>query len=123
MVGRYEIMQGTGTVTVEKQGLYYHFSCRCRLSGEVMHRLVVTTDRGTVDLGVCVPMDGRFGVERKLPVKRFGEDPCFQLLPKHDRMQGRFVPVYPEEPFAYLSKLKNAFLTTRNGAVGIVIAE
>ena len=123
MVGRYEISQGTGAVTVEKQGLYYHFSCRCRLSGEVMHRLVVTTDAGRVDLGVCVPMDGQFGVERRVPCKRFGKDPKFQLLPKHERMQGKFVPIYPEEPFAYMTKLKNAFLDVRDGQIGIVIAE
>ena len=126
MVGRYEIRQGTGTVgvvSVEKQGLYYHFSCRCRLTGEVMHRLVVTTDTGRVDLGVCVPMEGQFGVERKLPCKRFGSDPSFQLLPKHEGMQGRFVPIYPEEPFAYMTKLKNAFLANQNGQIGIVIAE
>lgn len=123
MVGRYEISQGTGTVTVEKQGLYYHFSCRCRLSGEVMHRLVVTTDAGRVDLGVCVPMEGQFGIERKVPCKRFGKDPSFQLLPKHEGMQGRFVPIYPDEPFAYMTKLKDAFLATLDGQVGVVIKD
>lgn len=123
MVGSYEIQQGTGTVNVTKKGLYYRFSCRCKLSGEVMHRLVVRTDAGQVDLGVCVPMEGSFGVEKKVPCKRFGNNPSFQLMPKHEGMQGRFVPIYPEEPFDYLSKLKNAFLEIRNGQVGIVISE
>ncbi len=127
MVGTYEIRQGhraVGAVRVEKQGLYYHFSCRCELTGEVMHRLVVVTDSGKADLGVCVPMDGRFGVEKRLPCKQVGGgSPQFQLLPKHERMQGRFVPIYPEEPFSYMAKLKDAYLATRNGQVGIVIAE
>ena len=123
MVGNYVLAQGTGYVTVTKEGLYYRFSCRCKLTGDVMHRLVVTTDAGNGDLGVCVPMEGKFGVERKVPSKRFGANPQFQLLPKHERMQGRFVPIYPEEPFAYMSKLKNAFLATQNGQVGIVISE
>lgn len=127
MVGSYEIKQGTrsiGTVRVEKQGLYYRFSCRCQLTGEVMHRLVVTTDSGRVDLGVCVPMDGMFGVEKRIPCKRVGEGrPEFQLMPKHEGMQGKFVPIYPEEPFAYMAKLKDAFLATQNGQLGIVIAE
>lgn len=127
MVGRYEIRQGTGsvgTVTVEKQGLYYHFSCRCYLSGEVMHRLVVVTDGGRTDLGVCVPMEGSFGVEKRIPCKRLGTGiPEFQLQPKHEGMQGKFVPIYPEEPFAYMSKLKNAFLAVQNGQQGIMITE
>ncbi len=88
-----------------------------------MHRLVVTTDAGRVDLGVCVPMEGQFGVEKKMPCKRFGNNPSFQLLPKHEGMQGKFVPIYPEEPFAYMTKLKDAFLASRNGKVGIVIPE
>lgn len=127
MVGRYEIRQGdrrTGTVTVEKQGLYYHVSCRCQLSGEVMHRLVAVSDAGQTDLGVCVPMEGGFGVEKRIPCKRMeGKNVQFQLLPKHERMQGRFVPIYPEEPFAYMAKLKDAFLDVRNGQPGLVITE
>ena len=127
MVGTYPICQGqgrVGTVTVEKQGLYYCFSCRCSLSGEVMHRLVAVTEAGQVDLGVCVPMDGAFGVEKRIPCKRLGTGkPEFQLVPKHEGLRGQFVPVYPEEPFAYLSRLKNAFLATRAGQVGIVIDE
>lgn len=126
MVGTYQIGQGSsqGTVTVEKQGLYYHFSCRCRLSGEVMYRLVAVTEEGKVDLGVCVPMDGVFGVEKRIPCKRVGTGrPEFQLLPKHEGMQGRFVPIYPEEPFAYMTKLKDSFLAVRSGQVGIVVGE
>ena len=123
MVGNYELSRGTGRVAVTREGLYYRFSCRCKLTGDVMHRLVVTTDAGNVDLGVCVPMEGGFGVERKVPCKKFGANPQFRLLPKHENMQGRFVPIYPEEPFAYMTKLKDAFLATQNGQVGIVISE
>ena len=125
--GRYEILQGgqvQGTVTVEKRGLYYRFSCRCRLSGEVMHRLVAVTETGRTDLGVCVPMDGVFGVEKRIPCKQLGSGtPEFQLIPKHESVHGRFVPVYPEEPFSYLAKLKDAYLATQNGQVGVVIGK
>jgi len=123
MVGVYEIKQGTGTVRVTKEGLYYRFSCHCQLSGEVMQRLVVLTDSGRTDLGVCVPVGDGFGVERKLPCKHFGKNPQFHLCPKHEGMKGKYVPIYPEEPFAYMTKLKNAFLAERNGQIGIVISE
>lgn len=129
MVGTYEVRMGAkpaGTVTVEKEGLYYRFSCRCKLTGEVMHRLVVTCGEAREDLGVCVPMDGQFGVEKKIPCKRLGTGtPEFQLLPKNEKQpdQGKFVPIYPEEPFSYMAKLKDAFLTTQAGQLGIVIRE
>ena len=125
MVGTYEIRLGSavvGNAEVEKQGLYYRFSCRCRLTGKTMYRIVVSCGAGQVDLGVCIPMEGQFGVDRKLPCKHFGEGPpSFLLLPKHQCPRGKFVPVYPEEPFAYMSKLKDAFLEIRDGQAGIVI--
>ncbi len=127
MVGTYEIKQGTrcvGKVTVDKQGLYYRFSCRLQLSGEVMHHLLVTCGEKTEDLGVCVPMDGQFGVEKKIPCKRLGSGiPEFRLLPKHQKMHGKFVPVYPEEPFSYMARLKDVFLEIRDGQVGVVLRE
>ena len=127
MVGTYEIKQGTrciGNVSVEKQGLYYRFSCRCNLTGEVMHHLLVTSGGKSEDLGICVPVDGQFGVEKRIPCKRFGGgEPEFQLLPKHQKMQGKFVPVYPEEPFSYMTRLKDAFMEIRDGQVGLVFRE
>lgn len=127
MVGKYEIRQGDrtlGYVAVEKQGLYYRFSCRCRLSGAVMHRLVVSCGGKNEDLGVCVPMDGAFGVEKKIPCKRLGAGtPEFQLLPKHEKPEGKFVAVYPEEPFSYMARLKDAFLAHQAGQLGIVLKD
>lgn len=74
MLERFEIRQGeraVGWARVVKQGLYYHFSCRCRLTGEVMHRISVRCGDREEDLGVCVPMDGQFGLEKRVPCKRF----------------------------------------------------
>lgn len=128
MVGTYEIRQGDkciGRVIVEKQGLYYRFSCRCRPDGEIMYRLTVSCGGEREDLGVCVPMDGQFGVEKKVPCKRFGDGtPEFRLLPKNEKVQqGKFVPVYPEEPFAYIRRLEGAFLAHQAGQLGIFIRE
>ncbi len=125
MVGRFDVKIGdvpVGTVSVEKQGLYYYFSCRCRLSGRGMHRLVVSCGGTKADLGICVPLEGVFGLDKRLPCKRFSPGkPEFALIPRGN--QGKFVPVYPEEPFAYMSKLKDAFLEIRDGQAGIVITE
>ena len=109
---------------MEKQGLYYHFSCRCRLGGATMQRVMVACGEKKVDLGICVPMGNVFGLEKKVPCKQFGEgSPQFFLTPRPQCSGGKFVPVYPEEPFAYMSKLKGAFLEIRNGQMGIVLAE
>ena len=76
------------------------------------------------DMGILVPMDDGFGMNTKVPVKRIGEGtPEFILTMKHDRMSGVFVPIYPEEPFAYISKLKNAYLVKQEGKTGICFTE
>ena len=127
MVGNYEIHQGDrlqGKVTVVKEGLYYRISCRCRLSGDVMHHLVVRSGGRETSLGTCVPMDDGFGVEKKISCKSLGQGtPEFLLLPKHETVAGKFVPIYPEEPFSYMERLKVAFLARQGGQLGIVIKE
>ena len=125
MVGVYEIKEGTNTVgkaTVEQQGLYYKISCRCQLTGKGMHRLTVFCNEKQEDLGTLVPVDGAFGLEKKIPVKRLGEGtPEFCLLSRNGSEDRKFIPVYPEEPFSYMSRLKDAYLERRNGQLGIVI--
>lgn len=127
MIGTFEIRKGSspiGKVTVERQGLYYRITCRCSLTGEVMHHLVVSSGEKREDLGTLVPFDGAFGLEKRIPVKKLGEgEPEFHLLPKHSSPDGKFVPVYPEEPFSYMSRLKNAYLEARNGQVGLCFRE
>ena len=78
----------------------------------------------TVDLGLCVPMDGGFGVDTQIPVKRMGDgELSFHLMPKHQRISGRFVPVFPDEPFAWIQMLQKAHLARQDGQIGIVLAE
>ena len=116
--------QAVGTAAVERQGLYYRFDCRCRLSGDVLCRVTVACNGHHENLGILVPMGSQFGLTTKLAVKKLGEGPFeFRVLPKHPSGQGQFIAVYPEEPFAYLSRLKDAFLEVRNGQAGVVIPD
>lgn len=125
MTGTYEIMEGdrlVGRAKVERQGLYYHFSCRCKLSGEVVYRIIVRCGGKEANLGICVPVDGEFGTDKKVPVKSLGEGRLeFLLLPKHEDIRGKFIPIHPEEPFAYIHRLQDAFLERRGENLGIVI--
>ena len=89
-----------------------------------MQRIMVACGEKKVDLGICIPMGDVFVVDKKVPCKQLGEgNPEFYLTPRPQHSGGKFVPVYPEEPFAYMSKLKGAFLEIRNGQMGIVIKE
>lgn len=127
MEGNYGVYFGNqlaGKVQVQRQGLYYRFTCCCRLSGDVVCRLRVTCGDRRESLGVVVPMDGGFGLDTRLPVKRLGEgEMAFTLVPKHEVPEGTFVPIYPEEPFAYIERLKEGFLAKKGEQVGVVLKE
>lgn len=112
-----------GRAQVTRQGLYYRVICRCSLSGEVMYRLECACGSRSTSLGILVPCESGFGLETRFPVSRVGEGMLtFTLQPKHDPLAGRtFVPISPEEPFAYLARLKDAFLETRDGKKGASI--
>lgn len=128
MVGRYELFLGDqtiGTVDVSREGLYYRFRARCRLTGAVVCRAAVVCGNVQESLGVMVPVgSAEFGLDTRLPCKRFSEGkPKFLALPRHGEVKGKFVPISPEEPFRYLQRLKDAYMEVRNGQVGVVIKE
>lgn len=114
-----------GKVQVERQGLYYRIHCRCQMTGEIMCCLQAQCGDRQENLGVVVPMDGGFGLDTRLPVKRLGEgELSFTLTPKNGQAQkGTFIPLAPEEPFAYISRLKDAFLERQGNVLGVVIPE
>ena len=123
----YQILMGgkeIGTAKVTRQGLYYCFDCRCDLSGEVICRLTVTCGEKIHNLGIPVPEGDTFALRTRLPVKQLGEGKLrFQAQPNHRSVEGQFVPISPEEPFAYLSRLQDAFLEFREGVPGVVILD
>jgi hypothetical protein len=114
--------QVVGVVTVERQGLYYCFDCRCRLPAGSLCRMVAEQGLRREKLGILVPQGGVFCLKAKLAIKRFGEGEfLFRVLPKYPTGLGFFAPVYPDEPFKYISRLKSAFLEIRNGQLGVFI--
>lgn len=127
MIGTYDILLGgqpVGKATVSQQGLYYCFQCCCHITGEIMYKLTVTCGDKTESLGLLIPDGGRFVLSTRIPVKKLGQGtPVFHAVPRHGEMKGKFVPVYPDEPFSYISRLHTAFLEKRNGQPGIVLQE
>lgn len=113
--------KAVGKVQVLRQGLYYHIVCCCILSGEVKRLWVSCGDKQEC-LGVLVPVGGGFGLETRVAVKRLGEgELVFSLEQKRSNPEGKFVPIVPEEPFAYIERLKEAYLVKKNGQAGIIL--
>lgn len=127
MVGDYQVYFGNqpcGKVQVRRQGLYYRFTCRCRLTGDALCRLLVSVGTHQENLGVLVPVEGGFGLDTRIAAKRFGEGtPSFTVVSSREQMQERFVPITPEEPFAYIERLKTSFLVRKYGKLGILLTE
>ena len=125
MEGTYDVMMAgdnKGTVAVKSHGLYYVFECSCRLTGEVMCDLIMRIGDSCVKLGLLTPQNGRFSLNAKLPKKRLGHGmPVFSLQPRHCKTDEQFVPIYPEEPFHYLSRLEKAYLVRKDGQIGLLI--
>lgn len=115
--------QKVGKVQVLRQGLYYRFICRCKLNSQLMWRLYVTCGGDKLNLGVVVPMEDGFGLETRIPAKRIGEGEMeFVLLPKHETYSS-FIPIYPQEPFAYIEQIKNGYLSIKDGQMGLLLTK
>lgn len=111
-----------GKVQVRKQGLYYLFVCRCQLSGDIICCLKAVFPEEEQKIGVLVPMDCGFGLQKKIPVKHFNGKPVrFLACVKGEEAAGIFAPIYPDEPFMYIEKLKDAYLARKNNQVGAVV--
>ena len=113
-----------GKITVQRKGLYYHFHCRCVPDRDDVYRVMVSCNGNAESLGILVPSEGAFILNTRLPVKRIGEGSLdFRLVPTREptTSAGIFVPIIPEEPFSYISRLKDSFLVVQNGQAGIEI--
>ena len=121
----YDVFLGNlavGKVYADRQGLYCRFRCRCHVAGGSICSLAVLCANEEIHLGILVPAGDAFVLETRIPVKRLPEGEFrFVLLPRHRELEGKFIPLSPQEPFAYLSRLKDAYLEKRDGSIGIVI--
>lgn len=105
-----------GKAYVTQQGLYYRIQCRCAMSTDVMHNLVVSCGDQQESLGVLIPFGQEFGLDTKLAMKRLGKGLLqFRIVPKHSKAE-QFVPLSPEEPFAYIRRLRECYLVRHKSA-------
>jgi len=103
-----------GEAIVTRRGLYAYFDCRCQLSGQIIYRLTVDSGSCSEILGIPVPEDGHFVLRTRLPLKRLEPRSIhIRAVPKKSGLSGKLIPLSPEEPFSYISRLQNAFLETQ----------
>ena len=126
MNGVYDILRGgekIGKAEVRREGLYYHFLCTCDLTGVVIYRLTISCGGKTENLGIPIPEADCFCLKTRLPVSRFPEgEPIFRAVPRHPQVE-MWVPISPEKPFEYISRLRDAVLERRDDTVGVLIKE
>lgn len=123
MEATYEILLGddpVGTTSITKKGLYYEIVCVCNLSGHVPFRIEMRTSDAHIDLGLCYRKGEKIGLKTRVSVKQVGSAPFrFVAVPHKEYIERSFIPIRPEEPFAYIKRLENAYLTYRNKVPGI----
>lgn len=109
-----------GKVQLLRQGLYVRIICRCTVPGDQVLRLYAVLGDKRENLGVVVPDGDGFLLDKKIPAKRLGEGKLkFLLSSGSGQRPGKFVPICPEEPFFYIDRLKDAFLQSEHGKIGI----
>ena len=111
-----------GKVSVIRQGLYYSFQCRCILKKDDIYRLILSQDNLEESLGILVPSGDSFVLATRIPAKRLPEGEWrFHITSKRNPVPENFAPISPDEPFSYISRLKDSFLIYHNGQLGIRI--
>jgi hypothetical protein len=89
---------------------------------EDVYRLILSSGDQQENLGILIPEGESFVLTRSVPVKQFRKGEWFfRIVPKEHTVTGTFVPISPDEPFAYINRLQEAFLVHHNGQPGIEI--
>ena len=124
MIKRYEVYEYddvAGTVVLGRRGLYWAVSCRCDAKKGRGKRLTARGETVCIDLGLLYPLDGSFGLETSVAVKRLGEgEICFFL--ESCNSCGEWIALVDQKPFAYLSQLEHCRFCIRDGKKGVLLS-
>ena len=127
MESYYEVYLGNkqvGKVQIIQQGLYRRVICRCRMQDTGIYRLYAVFGGRQENIGVIVPDGEGWILDKKIPEKRLrGDIERFVLSDNRNVQHESFVAISPEEPFLYIDRLKNAFLESENGRIGVRIQQ
>lgn len=109
-----------GIAKVQKDGLYYRISCRCKYSSG-LYQIWVTGEQGTVNLGTCVLSGKEIGLDTRIAVKRLATIKTFEMNEKYQE-EPKWIPLTPNTPIK-LSILGKSYLFQKNGAWGLTVKD
>ena len=113
-----------GTAKIEKTGLYYTIVCNCQMPDSEIYRILLKNGKEIVDLGICIPYQGSFGIRKKLPVKKINDSELsFELVKCREKQPGLWIELECDKPFPYLSKLEKTVLHREENRVYAFIQE
>ena len=116
--------QVIGEVTVHREGLYYRFSCTCKLPQPGLYRLTTQCDDREIALGILVPESGMFALQTKIAGKKFLTPPTkFLVVPCKETRRARFIPLCADAQFDHISELEYARLSVQDDQIGIVLPQ
>lgn len=113
-----------GSVCITKEGLYTRFLCQCRLPDNHIYRLSLSCNGQKTDLGICVPQGEYYTVNKIVKSRQIGDgEMCFQIIPTTEKTKDSFIPLLPNQPFDYISKIENMILCVDNDGYGVLIED
>ena len=123
MSENYPVLLGNaciGQACVSRQGLYYQITCSCRLSGEAVCRILVSSGDKEESVGILVPENGKFAVRSRIAASSLGSGVLsFRAVPKLTEINDSFIPIRPDEPFALIACLDEMSLEKRGAVTGL----
>jgi len=121
----YDVFSGgqrVGSVQLRKRGLYWQFDCHCKPVGKQVFRLEMKMGDQWKSLGIPVPEGECWCLSTRIPIRQMENSAeKFRLTPLGEAPKGRFLPVYEQQPFPELSRVRKGKLAIRDGVVGILL--
>lgn len=113
-------VEDTGHVAVSREGLYYRFQCRVKLPANRICRLQLCGDHDRIDLGILIPVNGLYELDKKIPAKYLKDESfTFKLIDKQSK--DKFIPIFENKPFSHICQIHNGCFCVRDGIPGILI--
>ena len=127
MVGEYPIQFAdtiVGTAAVTREGMFFLIRCQGSGSADVPRVVVARWGEEKRELGLCGKASDGWSLTARLNRKHVPPGrPVFSIAVKHVGALEKFIPIVANEPFAYISELKRAFLVMKAGQPGILLKD
>ena len=110
-----------GTATITQEGMYYRI--RCHVDGNVPTpvRVLLRTENGDTDLGLCFREGIGFALTARLPVTAVGEAALMFHVYNKKKTDVIFIPVDEKQEFPYLAMVKKARFAVEDSKTGIYL--